>query len=88
MVSAVTGGTDDTYLRILLNNGGDPNPLDDNGYPAIFAAIGHERMDQTKLLIDRGVEFPPPSPSEVRWAEGRPNQYDIEAREQEQQSED
>ena len=32
-------------------------------------------------LIDRGVEFPPPSPREVRWREGKPNQFDIKARE-------
>ena len=31
-------------------------------------------------LIDRGVKFPPPSPREVRWREGNPNQFDIEAR--------
>jgi hypothetical protein len=31
-------------------------------------------------LIDRGVEFPPPSPREVRWQENDPNEFDIEAR--------
>jgi len=31
-------------------------------------------------LIDRGVEFPPPSPREVRWQEGKPNKYDTKAR--------
>lgn len=33
-------------------------------------------------LIDLGVEFPPPSPQEVRWTEGIPNQFDIEARDE------
>ena len=36
-------------------------------------------------LIDRGVKFPPLSPREVRWKEGKPNQFDIEAREKERQ---
>ena len=34
-------------------------------------------------LIDRGVKFPPLSPGEVRWKEGKPNIYDIEARREE-----
>jgi len=36
-------------------------------------------------LIDRGVKFPPLSPREVRWKEGKPNKYDIKAREKERQ---
>ncbi len=34
-------------------------------------------------LIDRGVKFPPLSPREVRWKEGKPNRFDIKAREKE-----
>lgn len=34
-------------------------------------------------LQDRGVEFPPPSPREVRIREGRPNRWDKEAMQQE-----
>jgi len=34
-------------------------------------------------LIDRGVRFPPLSPREVRWKEGKPNRYDIKARKKE-----
>ena len=36
-------------------------------------------------LIDRGYPWPPPSPREVRWAEGRPNKFDLEARHKEEQ---
>ena len=38
-------------------------------------------------LIDRGVKFPPLSPREVRWKEGKPNKYDIKARRKELESE-
>ena len=34
-------------------------------------------------LIAKGVEFPPPSPREIRWAEGRPNRFDIDAKNRE-----
>ncbi len=36
-------------------------------------------------LIDRGYPWPPLSPREVRWAEGRPNKFDLEARHKEEQ---
>ncbi len=44
-------------------------------YPAYGWAVKVKQQ-----LIDRGVKFPPPSPREVRWSEGNPNQFDIEAR--------
>jgi len=37
-------------------------------------------------LLDRGVKFPPPSPREIRFREGRPNAWDIEAREKEREN--
>jgi len=44
-------------------------------YPAYGWAVKVKQQ-----LLDRGVNFPPPSPREVRWSEGNPNQFDIEAR--------
>lgn len=39
-VAFVTGGNDDQLLKILLENGGDPNLRNADNQPAIFAAIG------------------------------------------------
>ncbi|VAX03352.1 hypothetical protein MNBD_GAMMA19-952 [hydrothermal vent metagenome] len=47
-------------------------------YPAYGWALKVKQQ-----LIDRGVKFPPLSPREVRWKEGKPNKYDIKAREKE-----
>ena len=47
-------------------------------YPAYNWALKVKQQ-----LIDRGVKFPPLSPREVRWKEGKPNKYDIKAREKE-----
>ncbi len=47
-------------------------------YPAYNWALKVKQQ-----LIDRGVKFPPPSPREVRWKEGKPNRWDIKAREKE-----
>ncbi len=49
-------------------------------YPAYGWALKVKQQ-----LIDRGVKFPPPSPREVRWKEGKPNKYDIKARRKELQ---
>ncbi len=38
-------------------------------------------------LIDRGYPWPPLSPREVRWAENRPNKFDLEARQKEERGE-
>lgn len=49
----------------------------------------YEWAMKTKLkLLENGVSFPPPSPSEIRWAEGRPNMFDIEARKREKTEKD
>ena len=48
-------------------------------YPAYKWALKVKQQ-----LIDRGVAFPPPSPSEIRFAEGRPNKYDLEAQAEQQ----
>ena len=47
-------------------------------YPAYGWALKVKQQ-----LIDRGVKFPPLSPREVRWKEGKPNRWDIKAREKE-----
>ncbi len=47
-------------------------------YPAYDWALKVKQQ-----LIDRGVKFPPLSPREVRWKEGKPNRFDIKAREKE-----
>ncbi len=47
-------------------------------YPAYGWALKVKQQ-----LIDRGVKFPPLSPREVRWKEGKPNRFDIKAREKE-----
>jgi len=47
-------------------------------YPAYGWALKVKQQ-----LIDRGVKFPPLSPREVRWKEGKPNRYDIKARRKE-----
>jgi len=47
-------------------------------YPAYNWALKVKQQ-----LIDRGVKFPPLSPREVRWKEGKPNRWDIKAREKE-----
>lgn len=52
-------------------------------YPAYDWALKVKQQ-----LIDRGVKFPPLSPREVRWKEGKPNKYDIRAREKEQLEEE
>ncbi|NOZ54516.1 MAG: hypothetical protein GXP08_15520 [Gammaproteobacteria bacterium] len=49
-------------------------------YPAYGWALKVKQQ-----LIDLGVKFPPLSPREVRWKEGKPNKYDIKAREKERQ---
>ena len=146
-----------------LRGGANPNAVDRNGHPAIFAAVAEEQIEQIKMLmqfgadinltslsgknsamyaaninryemvhylieqgvdyaarnkargdiawdvhdklsnnllspeysaygwalkvkqqlIDRGIKFLPLSPREVRWKEGKPNKYDIKAREKE-----
>ena len=45
-------------------------------YPAYGWALKIKQQ-----LIDRGVKFPPLSLREVRWKEGKPNRFDIKARE-------
>jgi len=162
-LTLITGGNDDELLLILLEGGGDPNAVDSDGHPAMFAAVANERKAQIDMLmrfgadinltnrsgansalhasdlnryeivhyliergvnyavrdaargdiawnvheglsenllspeypaydwalkvkqqlIDRGVKFPPLSPREVRWKEGKPNRYDIKARRKE-----
>ena len=47
-------------------------------YPAYGWALKVKQQ-----LIDRGVQFPPLSPREVRRKEGKPNRWDIKAREKE-----
>jgi len=54
------------------------NNLLDSKYPAYSWALKVKQQ-----LLDRGVKFPPLSPREVRWKEGKPNKYDIKAREKE-----
>ncbi|MCF6338360.1 MAG: ankyrin repeat domain-containing protein [Gammaproteobacteria bacterium] len=162
-ITMTAGGNDDELLLILLQEGGNPNAVDRNGHPAMFAAVANERKKQIDMLIrfgadinltdrsaansalhaayinryemayyliaqgvdyaarsaghadiawlvhdglskellnpeypayswalkvkqqliDRGVKFPPLSPREVRWREGKPNRYDIKARRKE-----
>jgi hypothetical protein len=159
-ITMVAGGDDDEMLLILLEGGANPNAVDHNGHPVMFATVENSRKTQLDMLIkfgadinlmdrssansalygsdinryemvhylielgvdyaardslrgdiawnvheglseellspefpaygwavkvkqqliDRGVKFPPPSPREVRWQEGKPNKYDIEAR--------
>ncbi len=61
-------------LAWLVHEGLSKNLLSPE-FPAYGWAIKVKQQ-----LIDRGVEFPPPSPREVRWQEGKPNKYDIKAR--------
>ena len=62
-----------------IHNGLSKNLLSPE-YPAYGWALKVKQQ-----LIDRGVKFPPLSPREVRWKEGKPNKYDIKAREKERQ---
>ena len=65
----------------LVHEGLSENLLDPE-FPAYSWALKVKQQ-----LIDRGVKFPPLSPREVRWKEGKPNKYDIKARRKELESE-
>ena len=70
-------GRDDGRADIawLVHEGLTENLLNPE-YPAHGWALKVKQQ-----LLDRGVPFPPLSPREVRWQEGKPNKYDIKARE-------
>lgn len=49
---------DSGYLRALLDAGADPDQvIDDSQQTAIYHALTHRRMDNVKLLVERGASL-------------------------------
>jgi len=87
-------------VHFLIEHGVDYTAYDQGG--ADIAWNIHNRLSKNLLspefpayswalkvkqqLLDRGVKFPPPSPRDIRFKEGRPNEWDIEAREKEREN--
>lgn len=50
LMTLAAGAEDPDYLSILLDHGGDPNTLDEQGMPALFMAVRQGRRDNIELL--------------------------------------
>ncbi|MGL5813693.1 MAG: ankyrin repeat domain-containing protein [Aeromonas sp.] len=57
IVSSVAGSKFPELLDVVLDAGGDPNSLGENGVPAIFNAIGEARWADIKLLVEHGADL-------------------------------
>jgi hypothetical protein len=55
-VGIAAGGKNAQILKILLNNGGNPNSRY-NDEPALFAAIKGDHYDHMRLLLDNGADI-------------------------------
>lgn len=56
-VYITAGASSPDWLEMMLNAGGDPDACDSNKVPALFAAIGEDRWDTIRLLVDRGANI-------------------------------
>mgnify|MGYP000073664711 CR=1 FL=1 len=56
-IDAMAGGGSNTIFELLLKYGADPNTIDTNGNPILFAIVGHENWEQFELFLKYGGDI-------------------------------
>ena len=56
-IDAMAGGGSNTIFELLLKYGANPNTIDTNGNPILFATVGHDNWEQFDLFLKYGGDI-------------------------------